>query len=84
MRSEVANPYFPFPPTLVALSGKSAFKKWVTYRKSGLFFQAIIPLKHLVCPPPPPSRAGANPPMREPVALESKQLQRPQAWFPGI
>ena len=46
----------------MALSGKSAFKKWVTYRKTGLFFQAIIPLKHLVCPHPRPPRADANPP----------------------
>lgn len=61
MQSGVANSCFPFPPILVALDGKIAPEQWVTHRKTGLFFQALIPLKHLVCPAPTP-RAGANPP----------------------
>lgn len=47
---------FPFPPILVALCGKIAFKKWVAHRKSGFCF-SDNPLKTSGLPPP---AAGAN------------------------
>lgn len=47
---------FPFPPILVALCGKIAFKKWVAHRKSGFCF-SDNPLKTSGLPPPP---AGTN------------------------
>lgn len=47
---------FPFPPILVALCGKIAFKKWVAHRKSGFCF-SDNPLKTSGLPPPP---VGSN------------------------
>lgn len=64
---------FPFPPILVALCGKIAFKKWVAHRKSGFCF-SDNPLKTSGLPQPP---AGTEWSRHEKVALGLKQLRQP-------
>lgn len=68
---------FPFPPILVALCGKIAFKKWVAHRKSGFCF-SDNPLKTSGLSPPP---AGTEWSRHEKVALGLSSCVSPAAFL---